>query len=218
VIELANRSHVQRARRRLTLHLLTRAGADFRVAPEALCEEREAADDRSICTEEVEGLDAHLVAAKLVAPVARAEQAGKDVLAGAALVLVDGAVDEAEQELARLERAREWREWQAQRQGEEAGGEAIEGGLDAGIAGLRVEQLLDVRRVRPGARDVLVVEDQGEGFGPDEARGGRAEDVDAEDRTQLAGAFLQEAGGVAHECEGVADQRQGEARRQLARW
>ena len=56
------------------------------------------------------------------------------VLAGVALVLVDGAVDEAEQELARLERAREWREWQAQRHGEEAGGKAIEGGLDAGIA------------------------------------------------------------------------------------
>ena len=70
------------------------------------------------------------------------------VLAGAALVLVDGAVDEAEQELARLERAREWREWQAQRQGEEAGGEAIEGGLDAGIAGLRVGA--DEERPRDG--------------------------------------------------------------------
>src|SRR5438094_861353 len=41
--------------------------------------------------------------------------------------------------------------------------------------GLRVEQLLDVRRVRPGAGDVLVVEGQGEGLGTDEARGGRAE-------------------------------------------
>ena len=56
------------------------------------------------------------------------------VLAGAALVLVDGAVDEAEQELARLERAREWSEGQAQRKREKAGGKAIEGGLDAGIA------------------------------------------------------------------------------------
>src|SRR5205823_6517725 len=36
VIELPNRSHVQWARRRLTLDLLTRAGTDFRVAPEAL--------------------------------------------------------------------------------------------------------------------------------------------------------------------------------------
>src|SRR5207237_1677220 len=81
---------------------------------------------------------------------------------------------------------------------------------------LRVEQLLDVRRVRPGARDVLVVEDQGEGFGTDEARSGRAEDGDAEDRPQLAGPLLQEAGGVAHERKRVADQRQGEARRQLA--
>src|SRR5207302_2848401 len=79
---------------------------------------------------------------------------------------------------------------------------------------LRVEQLLDVRRVRPSARDVLVIEDQGEGFGTDEAGGGRAEDVDAEDRTQLAGPLLQEAGGVANERERVADQRQGEARRQ----
>src|SRR5205085_3507143 len=49
VIELANRSRVQRTRRGLTLHLLTRAGADFRIAPEALYEEREAADDRSVC-------------------------------------------------------------------------------------------------------------------------------------------------------------------------
>ena len=56
------------------------------------------------------------------------------VLAGVALVFVDGAVDEAEQELARLERAREWSEGQAPRKREKAGGEAIEGGLDAGIA------------------------------------------------------------------------------------
>ena len=204
------------------------------------------------------------------------------VLAGAALVLVDGAVDQAEQESACPERAGEGGKRQAQGQGEDAGGEPIEGGLDAGIpcfrigAGeerrgdgethrvqlghpgelaepcpaarvtvdhlfdggevllervsreglhqealaapllfaveegdrLRVEQLLDVRRVRSGPLDVLVVEDQGEGFGTDEARGGSAEDVDAEDRAQLPGAFLQEARGVAHERKGVADERQ----------
>ncbi len=85
--------------------------------------------------------------------------------------------------------------------------------------GLRIEELLDVRRVRPSARHVLVVEDQRERLGTDEARGGSTEDVDAEDRAELAGALLQEARGVAHEREGVADQRQGEARRQLAqRW
>src|SRR2546427_366281 len=130
VLEPANRSDVQRTRRGLAPDLLARAGADVRVASEALCEEREAADHRGVRAEKVEGLDAHLVAAELVATVARAEQAGEHVLAGAALVLVDGAVDEAEQELARLERARERREGQAQRQGENAGGEAIEGGLD----------------------------------------------------------------------------------------
>src|SRR5207237_9052847 len=81
---------------------------------------------------------------------------------------------------------------------------------------LWIEQLFDVRRVRAGASDVPVVEDQGEGFGTDEARGGRTEDVDAEDRAQLAGARLAEAGGGAPAREGGADQRQGGARRPLA--
>src|SRR2546427_390325 len=91
VLEPANRSDVQRTRRGLAPDLLARAGADVRVASEALCEEREAADHRGVRAEKVEGLDAHLVAAELVATVARGEQAGEDGLAGAALAPVDGA-------------------------------------------------------------------------------------------------------------------------------
>src|SRR5205085_6741616 len=94
--------------------LVARASADFREAPQALCEERKAADHRGVRAEEVEGLDAHLVTAEPVAAVARAEQAGKHVLAGDALVLVDGAIDEAEEKLARPECAGEGGERQTQ--------------------------------------------------------------------------------------------------------
>ena len=76
IFQLANRSHAERARRRLAPDLLTRAGPDFRVASEALREEREAADDRGIGAKEMEGLDTDLVAAEPFAAVARAEQAG----------------------------------------------------------------------------------------------------------------------------------------------
>ena len=51
--------------------------------------------------------------------------------------------------------------------------------------GLRIEQLLDVRRIRAGPLDVSVVEQDRKGFRADEACGGLAEHGDAEHRGGL---------------------------------
>ncbi len=88
---------------------------------------------------------------------------------------------------------------------QEALAPALRGAVEEGDR-LGIEDLLDVRRIRSGALDVAVVEDDGEGLGPDEARGRVAEDVDAEDGPQLPRATFEEAGRIAHERERVADE------------
>src|SRR5207248_7285440 len=85
--------------------LFARPRFDFPVAAEAAGKEREPADDRRVGAEEVEGLDAQLVAGKLFGPVPCAKEPRQHVRARSLLVLVEGALDAQEKPVARLERA-----------------------------------------------------------------------------------------------------------------